>query len=286
MTGNLKDIKIEEFNDTMKLCSEDKDLKSSIEKSLKAQSVILEGDIVDLSNVQVYDSPAKIVVSKKRSFEAAKAYKDNKVCVLNFASATNAGGGVKNGSSAQEESLCRCSTLYPCISSSGVVSEFHDKHRDMLKNGDIDATYNDDCIYTPDVTVFKSDTNSPMLLSKVDWYKVDVISCAAPNLRKNPSNRMNPNSGSKQIVLKPSELLNLHMKRISRVVDIAKSNGIEVLILGAFENSPQVVAEAMARVLKENLKYFKVIEFAVYCTPSDTTNFDTFNRRLSKLGSK
>ena len=35
--------------------------------------------------------------------------------MLNFASARNAGGGFINGAKAQEEDLCRCSGLYPCL---------------------------------------------------------------------------------------------------------------------------------------------------------------------------
>lgn len=37
---------------------------------------------------EVYPDEAKVVVSKKRTYEAASAYKEYKTCVLNFASAT------------------------------------------------------------------------------------------------------------------------------------------------------------------------------------------------------
>lgn len=61
------------------------------------------------------DLEGRIVVSGKRTLEASEIYakQGKRVCVLNFASATNPGGDVVHGSSAQEEAICRCSTLYP-----------------------------------------------------------------------------------------------------------------------------------------------------------------------------
>jgi uncharacterized protein (TIGR02452 family) len=296
------------FIDTKKFYESDAGLVLSIQKSKEQQIVIAESDEVSLSSEagifgevgssrdagiysedKRFEKKAKVVVSKKRTLAAAQAYAAQKVCVLNFASATNPGGGVVKGSNAQEEAICRCSTLYPCISDEKITSKFHNQHRYMLKNDKMNALYNDDCIYTPDVTVFKTDTDSPKRMPQNEWYMVDVISCAAPNLRNNPSNAMNPGDARKAAAIKPNDLLNLHMKRMRRILDIAKANKEDVMILGAFgcgafQNSPDIVAEAMVRVIKDYLYDFKTIEFAVYCTPKDMTNYEVFNRRLSHVG--
>ena len=51
--------------------------------------------------------------------------------------------------------------------------------------------HTDDIIYTPGIVVFRDD-NTDELFSENCRFKVDVITCAAPNLRKNPSNTFNP----------------------------------------------------------------------------------------------
>lgn len=282
MYKDLCKERVEIFEETKHLYCTSKRLVDSIEFSRQSQKVIVEGAQIPVSTDK-NNMPANVVVSQKRSLAAARQYAGQNVCVLNFASATNAGGGVTRGSNAQEEAICRCSTLYPCISDSRVVSEFHDKHREDLKSGKINALYNDDCIYTPNVVVFRNDTETPILLPEKYWYEVDVISCAAPNLRSKPSNAMNPGSGSKAVNIKPDELLELHKKRMSRILDIVKANGVEVIILGAFgcgafQNSPEVVARAMKEVVENYLYSFKTIEFAVYCPPKDTKNYDVFKR--------
>lgn len=276
------------FNDTMDRCENDSRLKSTIVKSNKEQYIILESDNVEVSGESVYDKGAKIVVSKRRSLEAAKQYSDKKVCVHNFASFTNAGGGVVHGSSAQEEAVCRCSTLYANISQESIVNDFHRKHRGLLKQSKLDARYNDDCIFTPNVVVFKTDTDRPEIMEEKDWYNVDIITCAAPNLREKPSNAMNPNSGKDKLIISDVDLLSLHIKRLSRILDIAKKEKAEVVILGAFgcgafSNPPNIVAEAMFNVLTRYRNDFEVIELAVFCTPKDTRNYDVFNRRLGKM---
>ena len=278
-----REINVEVYQDTMRLCKANKDLKDSITTSIKGQRLLLECDAIDAQIKQRYDNDAKVVVSQKRTYEAAMDYKDEKVCVLNFASATTPGGGVTKGSSAQEEALCRCSTLYPCLNIKEMWNGFYYPHRNA-KN----PIHNDDCIYTPDVVVFKSDTDRPKLLRMEDWKKVDVITCAAPNLRPKPSNRMNGGEGEVAVKVSNRELQKIHEKKLRRILDIALANNVEVMILGAFgcgafQNSPLVVATAMHNVIKDYLREFKAIEFAVYCGPRDQTNYTEFKRVMHDL---
>lgn len=223
MKNNARETRKQIFLDTKNLYETNDTLKLATKNSIAKQKVILESDLLENSSIKKqYETPVKVVVSKKRTLEAAKNYADYKVCVHNFASATNPGGGVENGSSAQEEAICRCSTLFPCISTPEMRAAFYDNHRNRLRNGELNAFYNDDCIYTPDVVVFKKDIDNPTVMSEDEWYNVDVITCAAPNLRNRRSNEMNPDSGNKVAVIKPNDLLKLHMKRVRRILDIAK----------------------------------------------------------------
>ena len=74
------------------------------------------------------DSMCRIKINNKDSFEAGRAY-DNPL-VMNFANAHNPGGGFKLGANAQEEALCRCSTLYASITSkaAGVMYSYNNTH--------------------------------------------------------------------------------------------------------------------------------------------------------------
>lgn len=271
------------FTDTEHLYKNHETLKEAVKQSVKNQMLILADDKVEYEAAG--GRAGKVAVSGKRTLEASETYakQGKRVCILNFASATNPGGGVVHGSSAQEEALCRCSTLYPCLNTRKMWNEFYTPHR----NAD-NPLYNDDCIFTPGVKVFKSDTNFPELLSEAEWWDVDVITCAAPNLRSIPSNRMNPNAGSKKADITYEGLRALHTARIQRIFEVAMANGAEVLILGAFGcgafcNSPELVAEVFANFTEKYRNNFDMIEYAVFHTERETANYKAFEAAMSKL---
>lgn len=274
------------FQDTERLVKEVPALKEAVKNSAKRQLLIPEGGDVaaylpDLErNRGRFSEDAKITVSKKRTYEAASGYPGEKVCVLNFASATNPGGGVVKGSSAQEECLCRCSTLYFNLNTPDMWNGFYTPHRNAQ-----DPLHNDDCIYTPEVVVMKTDTAEPRLMQEKDWYQVNVITCAAPNLRLVPGNAMNAGDGRKGVKITDRALMELHEKRLTRILDVAAAAGNDVVILGAFgcgafENNPEVVARASKNVIEKYKKCFRTIEFAVYCSPRDESNYQVFKRVL------
>jgi len=273
----------EVFRDSEHFYSTDKDLIKTVESSIRKQKFIPEGITLTVPP-SLKQKKAKVVVSSKRSLEAAEAYakQGKKVCVLNFASATNPGGGVVNGSSAQEECICRCTTLYPCLNTDAMWTAFYKPHRKAAN-----PLYNNDCIYTPDVCVFKSDTNFPEILPKDEWWNVNILTCAAPNLRERLSNAMNPHAGDKAFKITPTELEKLLTKRIRRIFEIAVANGNEVLILGAFgcgafRNPPEIVAKVFNTVMQDFITYFDAIEYAVYHSEREIENYEVFKRIIKR----
>jgi uncharacterized protein (TIGR02452 family) len=136
--------------------------------------------------------------------------------------------------------------------------------------------HNDDIIFTPNVQVLKDDDYQPL----EDPFAVDVITCAAPNLREQPANPYNPGDGDTKQISKDA-LYRLHVQRARRILMVAAQNEADVLILGAFgcgafQNDPYVVARAYNDVLEEFSRHFQTIEFAVYCRPYDDSNYRAF----------
>lgn len=270
------------FHDTEHRYKSASELIAIVQESTQNQVFIPEKSAVNFTE-QTKTDKAKIVISSKRSLEAAEFYakQGKKVCVLNFASATNPGGGVVNGSSAQEECICRCTTLYPCLNTDDLWMEFYKPHRKAAN-----PLYNNDCIYTPNVCVFKSDINFPEPLPRDQWWKVNILTCAAPNLRERPSNLMNPHAGYKQAKLTPAELETLLTSRIRRIFEVAVVNENEVLILGAFgcgafRNPPEIVAKVFYNVMQDFLGCFDTVEYAIYHTEREIANYEAFKRIMN-----
>lgn len=268
-----RESNIKVFEDTKKYFDK---LSDEIKYSEENTEIILENDVLD-SNEGTNGLDVELIESK--TFDAARKYSGH-IAVLNFASATTPGGGVLKGAAAQEECLCRCSTLYPIISNEKCFNEFYNPHRENLN-----ALHNNDIIWTPDVVVIKDD--SYRLLPENKWKKISVITCAAPNLRNKNADMFNiDKSLDREISAK--ELFDIHVKRAKRIFRVADVMNVDVLVAGAFgcgafKNNPSIVADAWKTATQEfksvNLK--KVV-YAIWDNPY-TFNYKAFEKVFNRI---
>ena len=268
--------RIEVFQDTQTWIQSDKDLSDSVDKAKKNTEVFYEDDYPDFDINNTFET--EITVTGDRSFQAAMRLSndnpDSKIAVMNFANAFHAGGGVTKGASAQEECLCRTSTLYPLIYRKSLYYSFYKYHKD--KNT---PKASDSLIYTEGVVICKTDEDLPKRMDKNDWVTVDVITIAAPDLRKSSNVFFDLVNGGGN--MNDAELFGYHVKRAIHMFTVAASKGADILVLGAFgcgafQNNPEVVARAYKIAIQEFPKVFKKIEFAVYCPPGGSKNYNVF----------
>ena len=272
-----KQERVQVFEETMQICLENERLQAAIDRSIQNQKVYWEEEGITAPDMKG-DAVPRLVISEKRTLEAAGPYarEGRRVCALNFASFVQPGGGVKKGAGAQEESICRISTLFPALDDKDTAGTFYEKHRAIAEqnkeSGRDFMEYRrnrDDCIYTPGVIVFRKDTHDCELMPEEDWYETDIITCAAPDLR---NAWQMPDS---------SELYSVIESRVLKVIQAAACHQAEVLILGAFgcgvfRNPPEMVADAFEQVLKRYGSHFETVEFALGHNSRDGENYRAF----------
>ena len=251
MAYNYRQINFEVMSNTEHCYRTKPELISAVENSIANQYMIAEEDNIDQPIPDTINT--KYIVSGKRSFEAAKDYIGKKIAVLNYANNLSI-GGAPFFAGAQEESLCRCSTLLPCLQA--MKEPFYQKHHNLYSTNQMDFMGNDDLIYTPDVIVFKSDERTepiyPRMMNHEEWFKVNVITCAAPQMQIAKAYPKNYESAIRA--------------RIKKILDVAAKENNEVVILGAwgcgaFKNPIEIVARTFIDLLKNY--DFKIVEFAL-----------------------
>ncbi len=205
----------------------------------------------------------RIEVTNETTFSAARRLFDagKNAASLNFASATNVGGGWLNGARAQEEYLCRNSVLAQCIGAQREFYNYHQTHRA--------PRYSDMMLYSPDVAVIRDEFDNLC----APW-PCSIITAAAPNL----------NNG---LAMPLAELRELWRARIARVFDIAVSNGHKALVLGAwgcgaFKNDPTMVAHAFGEVAEKYDGQFELLLFAVLDVGLRQGNFEPFEKQFNE----
>jgi uncharacterized protein (TIGR02452 family) len=189
----------------------------------------------------------------------------HKICVLNFASAKNPGGGFLGGASAQEESLARSSSLY--------ASLIKDETMYKYNRGRSTYLYSDYMIYSPEVVFWMNDEGKLLKEPVI----ADVLTSPAPN-----KGAMIQNNCPDQI----KELEFTFRSRIEKMLRLASSQQVECLILGAwgcgvFRNEPIDVAAYFHELLTgEYQGRFKKIVFAVYDRSKSQDCYNAFSQKF------
>jgi uncharacterized protein (TIGR02452 family) len=190
-------------------------------------------------------------------------------CALNFANGETAGGGYKNGSSAQEEDLCRrMPTLY---------SSLHQATKDGLypygpctcRSESLPEKYAD-VLYTSDLVVARYGEESGFAFLPGSRHpRVSLVSAAAPNCK------------FKSEVSTP-DLIYKAVQSIFIAPQVAQPE-VNTLILGAwgcgaFGGDPAMISELFVQALvRDNLgQLYKEVHFAIPRTSPSDRNYDTF----------
>lgn len=169
---------IEVFNDTLRFI-EDDSILSRASADTNRLTKIYPADFAEETDAH---KAGKIDVIPGRTLQTAlrlhEKFPEKKIAVLNFAASQHPGGGVTKGSRAQEESICRSSTLYPSLRTRKAWDGFYGFHSET----DAGWRASDTCIYSPGVIICKDDSDYiPARLKPEEFVKIDVITCAAPS---------------------------------------------------------------------------------------------------------
>jgi uncharacterized protein (TIGR02452 family) len=169
-----------------------------------------------------------------------------KPLVLNLSDDEYAGGWVNMGSSAQEESLFRRTNYFQTLTQ------------------DLYPIMDNECIYSPKVSVLKSAENNNWKLYENPFF-LDFIACPAikyPFLDEED-----------HLIEEDSELLE---NKIKMIIQVAKKYNHNTIVFGAmgcgaWQNPPQQVATIFRKVLNE---YDGIIENYVFAILSNHNNDD------------
>ncbi len=212
-----------------------------------------------------------LIISQKK-YEELKENGDinPRVLVLNLASATEPGGHTRKGAAAQEEDLCRKTSLLLSLECESAKKYYNYNNEKKTRMG------SDAVMLSPNVAVIKDSSKT-----LAEPFPISVISCAAPMVRLGLE-------GKSQ-----EEYEAMLCKRIQGILLVAASQNYRNIILGAFGcgvygNDAAVVSDLFYRTIL-NFTYkgkradllFKSIDFAVLCNPNKDYNYREFCRNFS-----
>jgi len=208
------------------------------------------------TSVHVFSADTLDMVEK-----LSKSPDTGKIGVLNFASASNPGGGWERGAGAQEESLCRRSTLVCALADPWGWTNRSNEYR-IPEFG---------CVYSPDVCIFRKSFREGFAFYRQPIYANFIsVACYRSPPIKDTAHGIRINS---------SNIVNGTLRKIRRIFDVAIDNQIDTLVLGAwgcgvYANPPSHIALLFKQIMNEYQGLVKQVYFAI---PGDLDMYGVHN---------
>lgn len=187
-----------------------KEIKQALENTVFHEDVEINKKVKNTKKFKVKENIVNTgtidcVISLRNNGEGGN------IIALNFASATTPGGGYKGGSTAQEESLCRASMLYPCLTKDLTMYK--------LNRAKYSPLYTDRMIYSENVPVMRNDSgellDNPILTSFI----------TSPAVNRTVASK---------IFIKDATINKTMDIRIRKIISLALQNNPSIIVLGAF----------------------------------------------------
>lgn len=261
-----KQERIKVYENTIKIVNKGQYSKNNKTFIFDKENEMIEGSkyygkkiVINHNELQKTTTEVK-VVNNDCLYEAEKMIRKGlKPAVLNMASFHTPGGGVINGSSAQEEDIFRRTNIFKALYQYHQIGE---EYNIKQKEERYPLDFNYGGIYTPSVTVFKGgkDVNYGLMDNP---FTVDVITL--PAVKKPPLEDGKIVPWAKKVIT----------NKIQQILDIAIENGNDSLVLsafgcGAYKTPPEEMALIFHKIIfsEEYKNIFKAIHFAIIDVPS------------------
>ena len=188
---------------------------------------------------------------------AVKTYaeKYQNVCLLNFASYKNPGGGFLMGSRAQEEAICHESILFEVLNSNELKKYYawNNQHKNR-------GLYLNRAIYSPNITFERQGI----------VFRANVLTCAAPNIAAAERYNMATSEENREII----------KERMKFIAEILEQNKVDCFIGGAwgcgvFGQRPEEIA-----TLYKTTKFGESLKEIVHPIIGNNNNYDVFKEIL------
>lgn len=171
--------------------------------------------------------PCRLIVTEQDMLEKAQLLyqedSDRRIGIWNFACAMQPGGSVFRGGAGQEENLCRCSTLYPCLDTGLLQQRYYEPNREDLREAGT-------CILTPGIVCLDANNDRKQWNRRENWFTVDVLSCTAPEWERTSGPETLP--CEKGRLSDPQEWKKLLCVKRRGLLQAAADARIDVLVIG------------------------------------------------------